>query len=59
MMKMLLTLNDLGVQLEEDFALINLIQNYKSKLMRNIKKNNWMIVISYLMKRKIKKKNLS
>ena len=45
----------IGVQLEEedeeDLAFANIIQNYKSKLMRNIKKSNWMIVVSFLMKK--------
>ena len=41
---------------EEDIALTNFIQNYKSKLMRNIfHKSNWMIAVSYLMKGKFKK----
>ena len=41
---------------EEDIALENLFQNYKSKLMSNtFQKSNWMIVVLYLVKRKIKK----
>ena len=41
---------------EEDITLANLIENYKSKMIRIFfQKSNWVIAVSYLIKRKIKK----
>ena len=48
--------SDVQEEDEEDIALANFIEIYKSKLIKNFfQKSNWMIVVSYLMKKKIKK----
>ena len=55
MMKMQLTLND-QVYKKKILLWLTSLRACKSKLMRKIfLKSNWMIVVSYLMKRKIKK----
>ena len=44
-MKMLLTLYNHVHEVEQDIALANFNENYKSKLMRkNFQKSNWMII---------------
>ena len=58
MMKMLLTLNDKMYKnnTRKKLLFLTSLRTCKSKLMRKIfHKSNWMIAVSYLMKRKIKK----